>query len=378
MGDFTVLRRIRCGWVPRGKSDAPCVVAIPARNEEAGIVRCLDALERLEGRAEALRHVLLLLNGCTDSTWDAVLSWSRNHRLPVWMFEVSLPDRTNHAGGARAAALRLSLDSLEGIPDGVVLTTDADTRVPTDWLQKALEGVDAGCDVIAGDVDIEAAALSLWPESLRRRVLHEDRYALLLDEVDALCDPVPHNPWPTHRRCSGANLVFRASALRALPHLPAPACGEDRALVAACLAHDLRVRHDPGFRVETSGRLLGRARGGMADTLRLRQSRLDLPCDPMLEAFAPHARRATLRAGVRRIFTSGAHDRMLAEAVGLDLPGRAAHSCRYFGEAWQRLERLCPSLRRHPVSPAMLASEADRARAWLRAHRAGWSEEVAA
>jgi hypothetical protein len=357
----------------------PCVVAIPVRNEEYGVIRCLDALGRLEGRADSLHQVLLVLNGCTDSTWEVVQVWMRTHKLPICMVDVLLPAHANHAGGARAAALSLALQALAGHEDGVVLTTDADTRVPHDWLERALDGVDAGCDVIAGDVDVEAASLTQWPASLRRRVQLEDQYALLLDEVDALCDPVPHNPWPTHRRCSGANLVFRASALGMLPCLPSPACGEDRALVAACLARDLRVRHDPGFRVETSARLRGRAQGGMADTLRRRKSRPDVPCDPLLETFTVHVHRATLRASIRRIFSKGMLDQVLAEATGLTLPSSAAHACHYFGEAWQRLEELCPSLERDPISPADLPREIARARSWLGARNADRRiEEVAA
>ncbi|HXP00072.1 MAG TPA: glycosyltransferase family 2 protein [Luteibacter sp.] len=380
MGDFTVIRQGVFGPpAAAARTDEPCVVAIPVRNEEGGIGRCLDALARLDRRAGNLHQVLLVLNGCTDATWEVARAWACGNALSVRMADIRLAEHANHAGGARAAALTMALQLLRGHPRGVVLTTDADTRVPHDWLERALGNLDAGCDVVAGDVDVDAAALSLWPASLRRRVHMEDTYAQLLDEVDALCDPVPHNPWPTHRRCSGANLVFRASALRLLPHIPAPSCGEDKALVAACLARDLRVRHDPGLRVETSARLHGRAQGGMADTLRWRTSRPDAPCDPLLETFTAHLRRATLRATIRHFFVKGTPDRDLASMAGLTLPGTASHACHYFGEAWQRLESQCPSLQRRSLSPRALPREIERARAWLGHHHADrQDQEVAA
>lgn len=370
MVDFTVLRRMVRGRPTKERSVAQCVVAIPVRNEEGGIIRCLDALERMDRHPTALHRVLLVLNGCTDRTWETTQAWMHAHDLPTCMVDIRLPANANHAGGARAAALTEALHILAGHPRGVVLTTDADTRVPPDWLERAIDGIEAGRDVIAGDVDVDAASLTLWPAALQRRVRLEDQYALLLDEVDTLCDPVLHNPWPTHRRCSGANLVFRSSALQLLSDIPSPACGEDRALVAACMARDLRVRHDPALRVKTSARLRGRAHGGMADTLRRWTLHAEAPCDPLLEPFAAHVRRANLRACIRSLFYKGVRLEALAQAADLPFPGSVSHTCHYFGEAWQWLEQYCPSLQRRPISPVELPREIDRARAWLRMHHA--------
>ena len=132
MGGFTILRRLCRSRPPKAGAVAQCVIAIPVRNEANGVVRCLDALDRMSGRGDALHQVLLVLNGCTDATWQTVQAWTRSHDLPLSMVEIVLAPEDNHAGGARAAALRLALDALEGHPDGVVLTTDADTRVAHD------------------------------------------------------------------------------------------------------------------------------------------------------------------------------------------------------------------------------------------------------
>lgn len=217
-----------------------------------------------------------------------------------------------------------------------------------------------------------------WPLPLQWRHNIESEYSALLDEIDACCDPVPHNPWPAHRRCSGANLAFRADALRGLPSIPAPRCGEDRAIVDACLARDLRVRHDPALLVETSARLDGRAWGGMADTLRRRIDQRDLPCDALLEPCAQHVYRASMRAAARRAFASGMSDRTLAAALGLTTHHLSGTTCRHFGEAWRSLERKVPSLARAALRPADLAWEIGEARAWLAGRRPGWQAEVAA
>ena len=381
MHDFTVLRSLHCGQDLRRLADARCVVAIPVRNEERSIVRCLDALSVMGHRETTLLTTVLLLNGCTDGTWDAVVRQASATGLPVTMVEASLGPTMDHAGGARAVALGLAMDALSDRRDGVILTTDADTRVPPDWLDRALEGLEAGCDVVAGDFDVDVASRRRWPEPLQKRVTLEERYGQLLDEVDNLCDPVPHNPWPSHRRCSGANLVFRASALAALPTIPSPRCGEDRALVAACLARDLRVRHDPNLRVSTSGRLAGRAHGGMADTLRLQHTLRETPCDDMLEALTPHVHRAMLRSHLRGLFQPGLSAAALVGAAGFVVPGNVPHRmpCHFFGDAWQQIEGFVPKLVREPLSPIQLPGEIAAARTWLAARASTtFQAEVAA
>lgn len=383
MLDFTISRSMHCGLKSGPRVGPSCAIAIPVRNEAESIARCLDAIERADQADACLVATVLVLNGCTDATWDAVAAWTESSTLPVLMVEVTLAPQMNHAGGARAVALQLALQTLPGKPGGIVLTTDADSQVPTDWLARAVIGISGGCDVIAGDFDIEAASLARWPSALRRRVSIEDCYARLLDEVDALCDPVPHNPWPTHRRCSGANLVFRADALAAFDTLPAPPCGEDRALVAACLARDMRVRHDPQLRVQTSGRLKGRAAGGMAETLRMQDVRRESPCDPLLEAFAPHVHRALVRSRLRRHFQPGISAEGLMNAMGLRTmrirDGLGSIPCHYFGQAWQQIESMAVDLMRVPLQPSQLPGEIDAARTWLAARcTTRFHDEVAA
>jgi len=382
MHEFTVLRSMRSGLQPTLASGAvPCVVAIPVRNEEGRIEACLDGLAAAAARAEprmAIR-IIALLNGCDDGTWNAIARWALHARICIDMVEVELASHMDHAGGARAVALRHALGLVADVEGAVVLTTDADTRVSADWFVRATSAIEAGCDVLAGDFDIDAASRAQWPVSLQHRHAQELRYSALLDEIDAACDPVAHNPAPTHRRCSGASLAFRASSLARLPFLPAPHAGEDRALVAACVAAGLRVRHDPQWRVVTSGRLVGRAQGGMADTLCCQHSLPDLPCDPLLEPVASHVFRATLRAQLRALFVPGMSALTLARVGGLRMRRGASMACAHFGEAWQSIENDFPPLARIPLIPAHLAAEAEQAAAWLHARTAmGWEAEVAA
>jgi hypothetical protein len=377
MSKFTILRAHRWNKSAVVHVVRPTVVTIPVRNEEERLNSCLDALAEMDCGKGVLTGVLLVLNGCTDDTWRVARKWGARNGLPLSLVEVALSPSMDHAGGARACALTLALDAVDSAQGGVVLTTDADTRVACDWLVRACEALDAGADVVAGDIVVECSSQP-WPLPLQWRHNIESEYSALLDEIDARCDPLPYNPWPAHRRCSGANLAFRADALRSLPSIPAPRCGEDRAIVDACVGRDLRVRHDPALLVETSARLYGRAWGGMADTLRRRIDQRDLPCDALLEPCAQHVYRASMRAAARLAFSSGMSDRTLAAALGLVSHDLAATAYRHFGEAWQSLERNVASLARAALRPSDLAWEIGEARAWLAGTLPGWQAEVAA
>ena len=71
--------------------------------------------------------------------------------------------------------------------------------------------------------------------------------------------------------------------------------GEDRAFLSALRRVDARIRHAPEVRVVVSGRTIGRAVGGMADTIRRRMIKPDETIDDRLEPAEDAARRAHLR-----------------------------------------------------------------------------------
>lgn len=367
MEPFCTLR-VRTHGAPRATRGASfAAVAIPVRNEAQRITRCLDALAAAAQAHGTRAHIILALNGCTDDSWEVANRHAERYPLPITVADMALVPSANHAGGARAAALRLALESGGDRPAARIFTTDADTQVAPDWFIRAHRALDAGNDAVAGMTHV--ASPRHWPVHVRQRQAIERRLHRLLDEIDALCDPITHNPWPTHRQASGANLAFRASALRCLPTLPMPSCGEDRALIQACHAQDLRVRHELRMRVTTSARLHGRARGGMADTLWHQVHDPAQPCDMALEPVSAHILRAQRRARARGLFRPGMSAFSLGQALELDGPAAAGGPCHYFGQVWQRLEKLVPALARRPLCADALPAEIEAAQAWLAASR---------
>ena len=338
-------------------------VAIPARNEADRIGACLEALDaQLGARLDA---IVLLVNNTTDGTADIARAVPIHPGTQMLVLERDLPPAQATAGHARQLAMEAAA-SLAGL-HGIVLTTDADGQVDPDWLAATLAAFDAGADAVAGWVDLHPIEWGRIPARLHEDDARECAYDGLCDAIHARLDPDPADPWPRHTQHSGASIAVTVDAYRRCGGVPAIPSGEDRALVAALRRVDARIRHAPEVHVTVSGRIDGRCEGGMADTIRRRLIQPDNDIDDRLEPAADCARRAGVRAALRRLWhdPSASVDaladdldlapRMLAELLG----------ARYFGEVWDAVERASPVLARKRVAVVELAMQTAEAAAIL-------------
>jgi hypothetical protein len=115
----------------------------------------------------------------------------------------------------------------------VLLTTDADARVSPDWVADNLAALAAGADAVAGRAEIESEGARLIPAHLHAIDARERAFAALLDEIAALVDPDPADPWPRHDEHTGASIAVSVAAYRRADGMPAAPLGEDRAFFAA-------------------------------------------------------------------------------------------------------------------------------------------------
>jgi GT2 family glycosyltransferase len=342
------------------------VVAIPARNEAVHLPACLTALADQRMRSGAvsrapLFEVVVFANDCADGTADGARALAAMLPFALQVVEGRLSAGGANAGEARRIAMDLALTRLEALaPLGpVILTTDADSRVPTNWIDCNLAAIDAGADAVLGRLALDEDGRDL-PEALHQRGALESEYEALLTELFATLDPIPHNPWPHHSTISGASLALTVKAYRRVGGLPRIAVGEDKALVAELLRQDARVRFDNAIEVVTSARTKGRAVGGVADTLRLRAACPDAFCDEALEPYGVAEMRACLRGRLRRLWAENgaAPVSALVDGLAISTPEatRVANETA-FGAAWAIVERSSPLLQRRLLRPSDLPRE---------------------
>lgn len=198
------------------------------------------------------------------------------------------------AGRARAAAMDAGLASIT--EDGVLLTTDADTRPDRNWLAASVAALGTA-DLVCGHIRRRDATRDAWR-------LPMERYLDRLTDLRAAVDPIVHDPAPRHWNEGGASIALTAAAYRAVGGVPRLPSGEDRALVDAVRRHGLRVRHDPSVRVVTSSRAGGRATGGLADAIRAGRSSAAAG-EQMVEHPAAVLARFAREAAVRQAHVAG-------------------------------------------------------------------------
>jgi glycosyltransferase involved in cell wall biosynthesis len=219
-------------------------VVVPAANEETLIGSCLDALAA--ARAHAIRRlaqplnvrIVVVLDGCVDGTAEVVASRPRVEAVSCVAGGV---------GAARAAGARHLLASAAWpLRETWLANTDADSRVPVDWISTMVADAARGADVVLGTVlpggDLAASVRHRW---FGRHLLRED-----------------------HPHVHGANFGIRADVYAALGGWPLLATGEDVALAArADTAGHLRIVRTAAIPVLTSPRRCGRAPQGFAQYL---------------------------------------------------------------------------------------------------------------
>lgn len=251
-----------------------CVI-VPARNEEGCVRQLLAALAgQCDARGKLLeRHsyeVLLLLNNCTDRTAEVARAFGREFpRLALRIAEAELPAAQANAGRARQALFDIAFERFQSLdrPDGLILSTDADSRPAPDWIAQTEAEMAAGVDGVGGRIVLNPGERAALPAAVNRMFLLDIGYRRALEELRSLYAPEPHDPFPRHHQHFGASLAVTAAAYGRAGGMPSRRSSEDVALYRAIIQSGGKFRHSPQVKVTTSARIVGRATGGLADAI---------------------------------------------------------------------------------------------------------------
>ena len=226
-------------------------VVVPVHNEQESLGSALAALthafEQLSRWNLSLRAAVVL-DACSDVSEALSCEWQRTlaqRQSPLKVTVVSCAAK--NVGSARALGCGVLLTEWSRIdPSRIWLaTTDADSRVPKDWLATQVVQHESGVDHWSGRVSVAD-----WSEHLdETRLRWQDEYE--------------RENQPIH----GANLGFNAAAYLLAGGFEPLETGEDRALHRALIAHGACSYFDSANPVVTSGRRRARAPLGFAHAL---------------------------------------------------------------------------------------------------------------
>jgi hypothetical protein len=226
-------------------------VVIPVHNEQellgSALASLADAFDQLSHGELAMR-VAVVLDACSDASEEITCQWQgtlARRRSPLEIIIVMSPAK--NVGHARALGCDALLARWSRMnPARIWLaTTDADSRVPTDWLATQVIQHETGVDHWSGRVSVDD-----WSG-------HQDEARLRWqNEYEREIQPI-----------HGANLGFNAAAYLAAGGFAPLETGEDRALHRALVAHGALSYFDSAVRVVTSARRRARAPLGFAHAL---------------------------------------------------------------------------------------------------------------
>lgn len=234
------------------------VVVIPARDEDARIGACLSALAAQTVRLGAF-ETIVVLDACTDATGAVAERTARALGLPLRVID----GPGEGSGPARRIGMDFAAERLLGCgrPDGLIACTDADTQPAETWLERQLDHVRMGAEVIAGVVELDPEeAMELPPGALHRR---ERDAAQRLQRVREL------DPSAAHHHFAGASLGVTAATYRAVGGLEPLTALEDAAFAGRLGEHGISILRPGDVRVRTSARRAGRARRGLSVDLEI-------------------------------------------------------------------------------------------------------------
>ena len=214
-------------------------VLLPVHDEEdllSGSLRGLEvAMDALP--ASISGQVAIVLDRCGDASARIAQTWGTGFGASVISRDCGSVGMARRAGGRALLSLWPDED-----PARIWLaTTDADSRVPGDWLAVQLEAYLSGADMWAGRVRVaeDSATALRWTQ----------HYSV--------------EPDPVH----GASLGFSATLYTQLGGFGGMRTGEDRDLHHRAVTAGFRIAYDSRAVVTTSSRRKGRAPEGFANVL---------------------------------------------------------------------------------------------------------------
>jgi cellulose synthase/poly-beta-1,6-N-acetylglucosamine synthase-like glycosyltransferase len=219
-------------------------IVVPAQNEEASIEACIESIRHSCEAAQLLDYwIVIVADSCTDDTVPRA-------RIAMKGAGEVVESDAKSAGSARRLGVGTALAHFgdKDLRQIWLANTDADTLVSRDWITVQLRLADAGIAAVAGIVRLEEGG------ALAAHELYRSTYLT--------------SPDGTHGHVHGANLALRADAYVDAGGWAHRALAEDHCLWNRLKHRGWRLSSPVASVVVTSARLIGRARGGFADTLR--------------------------------------------------------------------------------------------------------------
>jgi glycosyltransferase involved in cell wall biosynthesis len=294
-----------------------CIAAIvlPVRNEVGFLPKNLESFARqvdINNRPFDANffEIIIFANNCDDESAKIARRWQRkNKHLNVHVAEAKICPENANIGFVRRWLMTEANDRLRQnrAKGGVILTTDADTAVASDWLAANLCEIKNGADAVGGRILIEDDELKKMSQKARRFHLLDTDYCLLTAEIEARLDYIAHDYLPRHHQHFNASFAVTTAAFARAGGVPRVRFLEDVAFYQALLRVDARFRHSPKVTVETSSRQCGRTEMGLSTQIKEWKLMGEKGAELKAECARAIEERVRLRRNLRSLWRKAQH-----------------------------------------------------------------------
>ena len=246
-------------------------VVIPVRNEAENLASTLSAFtnqKNLDGNALDPRffELIILANNCTDDSAEIIKRFQREHpRLQIHLAEISPSPEDSNIGSVRRLLMNEAFFRFKTASrNGVILTTDGDTRVADNWIAANLREIESGAEAVGGRIIIAPNELAKMDAKCREFHLQDEEYRLLAAEIEGLIDDLPHDTSPRHHQHFNGSFAVKTDVYEKAGGVPKVKFLEDVAFYESLQRIDAKFRHSPLVQVFTSARDVGRSEVGLS------------------------------------------------------------------------------------------------------------------
>ncbi|MGI8555805.1 MAG: glycosyltransferase [Pyrinomonadaceae bacterium] len=247
-------------------------IVIPVRDEALHLEKSLASFSKqvdLRGKTlnPDLFEIIVLTNNCSDNSFEIAGKFQAdNESLNLHIADIKTSKTNANSGFIRGLLMqkaheRLISNSKNG---GIIMTTDGDTQVSTDWIAANIFEIKNGADAVGGRILFNSEELAKMNSSARRFHLIDEKYRLLSAELESNLDYLSHDSLPRHHQHFNGSFAVTTDAYRKAGGIPDVRFLEDVAFYQSLLRIDAKFRHSLLVKVYTSSRETGRAEAGLS------------------------------------------------------------------------------------------------------------------
>lgn len=245
-------------------------IIIPVKDEEEYIVKTLSSFANqvdIYGQAidRNLFEILVLANNCSDKSVQLIKKFQLdNPDLNVYLEERTLIKAQANIGYVRRKLMECAYGRLIKNGGGIIMTTDGDTSAAPDWLHQTSLEIEKGADAVGGRILLYADEFESMDESIRLHHLKDEKYHLLIAELEAKISNCNFDPVPRHHQHFNGSFAITTNCYERSGGVPIVEQLEDCAFFERLKTIDAKVRHSCNVIVYTSARCVGRTKVGLS------------------------------------------------------------------------------------------------------------------